>query len=98
MKIFIAGMDGYIGWPLTLRQLALGNEVCGIDNFSRRKNVEEMNSHSALPILSMVERIKRLKKRYGGKVEFYEGDLLDPQFIDDVLKKFLPETIVHLAE
>jgi len=98
VKIFIAGMDGYIGWPLTLRQLTLGNEVCGIDNFSRRKNVEEMNSHSALPILSMEERIKLLKNRYGNKIQFHEGDLLDPQFADDVLKKFQPETIVHLAE
>ena len=35
MKIFIAGIDGYIGWPLSLKQLAIGNEVCGIDNFSR---------------------------------------------------------------
>ena len=91
-------MDGYIGWALTLRQLAFGNEVCGVDNFSRRKNVEEMDSHSALPILSMGERIKLLKNRYGDKVQFHEGDLLDPQFIDDVLKKFQPETIVHLAE
>ena len=98
MRIFIAGMDGYIGWPLCLKQLSLGNEVCGIDNFSRRKNVEEMNSHSALPILSMEERIKLLKKRYGDKVEFYEGDLLDPKFTDDVLKKFQPDVIVHLAE
>jgi len=91
-------MDGYIGWPLSLRQLALGNEVCGIDNFSRRKNVEEMSSHSALPILSMEERMKLLKNRYGDKVQFHEGDLLDPQFIDDVFKKFQPETIVHLGE
>jgi len=91
-------MDGYIGWPLSLRQLALGNEVCGIDNFSRRKNVEEMSSHSALPILSMEERMKLLKNRYGDKVQFHEGDLLDPKFIDDVFKKFQPETIVHLAE
>jgi len=91
-------MDGYIGWPLALRMLSLGNEVCGIDNFSRRKNVEEMGSHSALPILTMEERIKHLKKLFSSEVQFYEGDLLDPQFTDDVLKNFQPETIVHLAE
>ena len=55
-------MDGYIRWALTLRMLALGNEVCGIDNFSRRKNVEEMSSHSALPILTMEERMKHVEK------------------------------------
>jgi nucleoside-diphosphate-sugar epimerase len=98
MKIFIAGMDGYIGWPLAIHQLALGNEVFGIDNFSRRKNVEEMGSHSATPILSMEKRLEVLKKQYGDKVNFVEGDLLDPKFIDDSIKNFQPDAIVHLAE
>jgi len=98
MKIFIAGMDGYIGWPLAIRQLALGNEVFGIDNFSRRKNVEEMGSHSATPILSMKGRLEVLKKQYGDRINFVKGDLLDPKFIDDTIKNFKPDTIVHLAE
>ena len=62
VKIFIPGIDGYIGGSLTLRQLALGNTVCGIDNFSRRNSVKEMKSHSAIPILSMKKRINLLKK------------------------------------
>jgi UDP-sulfoquinovose synthase len=98
VKIFIPGMDGYIGWSLTLRQLSLGNTVCGIDNFSRRSNVEEMKSHSAIPILSMRKRINLLRKKYHDKISFFKGDLLDSQFTDDVIKKFQPETIVHLAE
>ena len=63
MKILILGIDGYIGWALALHQLSLGNEVCGIDNFSRRKNVEEMKSWSAIPILSMNDRIKYLQEK-----------------------------------
>ena len=98
MKIFIPGMDGYIGWSLTLHQLSLGNMVCGIDNFSRRNNVKEMKSHSAIPILSMRKRINLLEKKYRDKISFFKGDLLDSQFTDDVIKKFQPETIVHLAE
>jgi len=98
MKILILGIDGYIGWALALHQLSLGNEVCGIDNFSRRKNVEEMKSWSAIPILSMNERIKYLKEKYGDKITFFEGDLLDSQFINDVMKKSQPDSIVHLAE
>ena len=27
MKILILGMDGYIGWPLALHQLVIGNEI-----------------------------------------------------------------------
>jgi len=98
MKILICGIDGYIGWPLSLRQLAIGNDVCGIDNFSRRKNVGEMNSHSVLPIQSMDERTKILKEKFGNRFNFREGDMLDPQFVDNILKQFQPDTIVHLAE
>ena len=98
MKILIPGMDGYIGWPLTLHLLSKGNEVYGIDNFARRKNVAEMDSHSALPILPMQERVKNLKEEYGERIHFSEGDLLDSQFSEDVLKKFKPDVIVHLAE
>lgn len=98
MKILICGMDGYIGWALALHQLALGNEVVGIDNYSRRKNVEEVDSWSAIPILPMKKRIENLKKEYGDKINFYKGDLLDPQFTNDVVNNFKPDGIVHLAE
>ncbi len=98
MKILIPGIDGYIGWALALHQLSLGNEVCGIDNFSRRKNVEEMGSWSAIPIESMDVRIKYLQEKYGDKISFFEGDLVNSQFTNDVMKKFQPDAIVHLAE
>lgn len=98
MKILILGLDGYIGWSLALHQLALGNEVCGIDNFSRRKCVEEIGSWSALPILPMEKRLDILKKIYHDKISFYKGNLVDQQFTDDVIKKNQPDAIVHLAE
>ena len=98
MKILILGMDGYIGWPLALHQLALGNEVCGIDNFSKREWVTEVGSWSAFPILPMEKRLELLQKKYHDKISFYEGNLLDPQFTNDVIKKFQPDAIVHLAE
>ena len=98
LRILILGFDGYIGWSLGLHQLAKGNEVCGVDNFSRRKNVEEMGSWSAISILPMSERLENLKKNYGEKIKFFEGDLLNSKFIDDVIRKFNPDAIVHLAE
>jgi len=98
MKILIPGMDGYLGWSLALRQLVLGNEVCGCDNFSRRNHVEEMGSYSAIPILSMEKRVKLLKKGFRDKISFYKGDLLDAKFTDDIIKDFNPDVIVHLAE
>ena len=94
MKILIPGMDGYIGWALALNQLSKGNEICGFDNFSRRKHVEEMNSHSAIPILPINERIEMLKREYGERISFFEGDLLDSEFTDSIFKKFQPDTLI----
>ena len=98
MKILITGIDGYIGWALALKQLNLGNDVCGIDNFSRRNHVQEMDSWSAIPILSMDERMQNLKMKYGDKIKFFEGDLLDASFTNEIIKNFQPDAIVHLAE
>ena len=98
MKILILGIDGYIGWSLALRQLALGNEVCGVDNYVRRKNVEEIGSWSGLPILPFEERLKNLQNEYEEKINFFKGDLLNSEFINNVFKKFNPDVVVHLAE
>jgi len=98
MKVLILGMDGYIGWPLALHHLALGNEVCGVDDFSKRQCIDEIGSWSALPIPSMEKRIDILSKKYGNKIKFYQGDVINSQFTDDVVKKFKPDSIVHLAE
>lgn len=98
MNILILGVDGYIGWALAQKQLYFGNNVYGVDNFSRRKNVSEMGSDSAIPIESMQKRISKLKEIYGDRIEFNEGDLTNPDFTNDVVKKSSPDVIVHLAE
>ena len=98
MKILILGMDGYIGWALALKQLSLGNDVFGIDNFSRRKHVADMDSHSAIPILDIKKRISFLKTKYANSINFATGDLLNEKFVDKVVQKSLPDVVVHLAE
>lgn len=98
MKVLILGMDGYIGWGLAMSLAKAGNEVSGVDNFSRRDFVSEMNSQSALPLKSMDERLSSFKAEFGGKIEFCEGDLRDYDFVEDVLKKYEPDSIVHLGE
>ena len=98
MKTLILGLDGYIGWSLALRQLEMGNEVCGIDDFSRRRNVEEIGSWSGIPILPMTTRMEILKEKYGDRISFFEGDIVNPHFTNEVIKNFQPDGVVHLAE
>ena len=98
MRVFIAGMDGYLGWPLTLYLLARGHEVAGCDLFLRRKWVEEMGSWSAIPISPMAERVSAAQERFGVQPLFLEGDIREYAFVRGCLEKFRPDAIVHLGE
>ncbi len=98
MKVMIMGMDGYLGWPLAMHLSARGHEVTGVDNFSRRRNVEELKSQSATPIKPMAERLKAYQKASGRKIAFHEGDLAKTDFTDRVIADERPDCIVHLGE
>ena len=39
MRTLVLGMDGYIGWALTMHLAKRGHIVSEIDNFARRANV-----------------------------------------------------------
>ena len=98
MKVMILGIDGYVGWPLALRELMKGNEVVGVDNFFTRKRVKEVSSQSITPIPSFQQRLTRLKEKTGKTISFHQGDVADPKFFLEVMKKEKPDAIVHLAE
>lgn len=98
MKVFIAGIDGYLGWSLAQYLTARGHEVAGTDKFLRRAWVEELGSVSALPVFSIEERLTAFRARFGKSLIFREGDLLDYEFVRGFLEEFQPEAIVHLAE
>ncbi len=98
MRVFIAGIDGYLGWALAQHLTARGHEVAGTDRYLRRQWVEEMKSVSAIPIYSMEERLAAFKEHYGKELQFREGDLLDYPFLRGFLADFQPDAIVHLAE
>ena len=91
-------MDGYIGWSLSMHLAKRGHTVSGVDNLSRRDNVESVGSQSAIPILDMEERIRTFKRIHGEDLTFFGGDLLDYDFLADVIKQTRPDSIVHLAE
>lgn len=98
MRIFIAGIDGYLGWPLAQYLAVRGHEVAGADGFFRRQWVEEMGSWSATPICSMQERIRAFRDRFGRELRFWEGDLREYGLVEHIFREFRPDAIVHLGE
>jgi UDP-sulfoquinovose synthase len=98
MRIFIAGIDGYLGWPLSMYLSGRGHEIAGADNYYRRDWVQEMGSQSATPILRMTERMEAFRENFDKNIQFFKGDLTDYGFVESIFKHFKPEAIVHLGE
>src|SRR5438132_12283084 len=98
MRVLIAGIDGYLGWPLALHLVARGHEFFGIDNFARRKNVAEVGSWSATPILRIEKRLEVARNLRGLRIKFFRGDLRKYQDAAYVLRQSRPDAIVHLGE
>jgi UDP-sulfoquinovose synthase len=97
MKVLICGSDGYIGWPLAQYLFRKGHTIFGIDNLSRRANVAEMNSGSVIPIASVAER-KRVFQEVYGNIDLETFDLGDFERLKELLKRWNPDTIIHLGE
>ena len=98
MRVLIAGVDGYLGWSLSLHLASRGHQVAGIDNYSRRDWVQEMLSQSATPIARMSDRLLAYHKRFGKNLIFHKGDLTDFNFVLNAYKGFRPDAVVYLGE
>ena len=98
MRVFIAGMDGYLGWTLALWLGNLGCQVSGIDNYSRRDCVKERGAHTVVPIARMTDRLRAAKEVLGISIDFREIDILDRENLREFIDEVRPEAIVHYAE
>ncbi len=99
MRILILGIDGYIGWSLALDLLSKGHEIYGVDNLSRRRRVDVLDSNSITPIMSWKERVIYLHEislLTGRLRNFNLGG--DQVTLSDFLSECQPEVIFHLAE
>jgi UDP-sulfoquinovose synthase len=98
MRVLILGGDGYLGWPTAMRFSSKRHEVAVVDNFARRRWVEEAGSHSLTPIVSLDERLSAWREVSGNQIEPYVGDISEGTFVADVLRDFEPSVIVHYGE
>jgi UDP-sulfoquinovose synthase len=98
VKVLVLGGDGYLGWPTAMHLSAAGHDVALVDNFLRRSMSTELGAESLTPIQSIGERIRAWKEVSGNDLEFFHGDLADPQFVDEVFTRVRPDGIVHYGE
>lgn len=85
-RVLILGSDGFLGYATALHLANKEHIVFGLDNFIRRKMVEEVGGQSAIPIDKRVTLWR-----------FKEGNVLDNN-LADLLEEFRPDTIIHFAE
>ena len=98
MRVLVLGADGYLGWPTALHLSHRGHEVGAVDNFVRRQYDYELGTSSLVPISHMQHRVKAWEEISGLTVEPFIGDLTDATFVNDTLRTFRPDAIVHFAE
>lgn len=98
MRVFIAGIDGYLGWSLAQYLTTQGHEVAGADKLMRREWVAEVGSTSGIPIATYHDRVQAFEEHFDKKLDFRVGDLTDYNFVKDFFADFRPEAIVHLAQ
>ena len=95
----ILGADGYIGWPLSMKMANQYGEVVAVDNYVTRKLVADVGGISAMPIgKDLKKRSENFEKEFHKKIEVVEGDLRNPNFVEALIRKYKPETIIHLAQ
>ena len=98
MKVFIAGVDGYLGWVLAQHLVKRGHKVAGADCYLRRDWVAEVGSQSATPIPRMTDRLEAFRENFGENLQFFRGNLTDPHFVQNIFRHVKPDCVVHLGE
>lgn len=100
MRIFVLGVDGYIGNALTQELLNDGHNVIGFDNFWRRRWIEEdMNSISAIPLMDMEEKENKFNDFFHpSQFAFIELDIENQDTLfEQLVKDYKPDVIYNLA-
>lgn len=98
MKILVFGGDGYCGWPTALHLSDVGHEVVVADSFVRRQIDHELGSESLTPIKSPKGRVRAWREVSGQTIALESGDLLDWEFVSELVERHRPDAVVHFAE
>jgi len=81
MKILVTGGAGYIGSHTSVELLNCGYDVVIVDNFSNSKP-------------DVIDKIKQITNK---DFSFYEGDVCDKEFMEDIFSKEKIDAVIHFA-
>lgn len=98
MKVLVIGGDGYCGWATALYLSNRGYEVGILDSMVRRHWDTELCVETLTPIAPIQKRLQRWKDLTGKHIPLFIGDITNYTFLDQTLRQFEPEAIVHFGE
>jgi UDP-sulfoquinovose synthase len=98
MRVLILGGDGYLGWPTAMAFAAAGHEVCVLDNYLRRNIARETRSEPLVQAPNLHDRADIFAAIGGRKIRVEIGDCTDFRVLDNLVRDFAPEAVVHYAE
>ena len=81
MKVLVTGATGYIGSHTCVELLDNDFEVIGLDNFSNSKR----------------EVLDKIKQITGKEIKFYEGDMLDYDFLSKIFNENEIDAVIDFA-
>ena len=94
----ILGGDGYLGWPTAMHMATKGHDVCVVDNYLRRQMARDTDSEALIAQPDLDERSSIFEALTGKKIQVEIMDCAEYQVFSNLIKKFVPETIIHYAE
>lgn len=98
MRVLILGGDGYLGWPTAMSFAARNHEVLAVDNYLRRNIARETSSEPLFDNPNLVDRAKAFKAERGKNIGVVIADCNDFRTMENLVRGFKPETVIHYAE
>jgi UDP-sulfoquinovose synthase len=98
MRVLILGGDGYLGWPTAMAFAASGHEVCVIDNYLRRNIARETRSEPLVEAPNLHDRSEIFESITGKKIRVEIGDCSNFSVLENLVRDYCPEVVVHYAE
>ncbi len=98
MKVIVIGGDGYCGWATALYLSERGFEVGIVDSLIRRHWDLTLGVDTLTPIAPIRQRVERWHELSGRRIDLFIGDITDYPFVQNFMRAFEPEAIVHFGE